>query len=60
MTKQEKRADLEECIKLMRSRALRCALQGDVDGVIRAGDASKGFADQLAEITDTGKEVKAT
>ena len=51
MTKLEKRADLEECIKIMKSRAAYLATLGDTEGATRAQRAVQGFTAQLAELS---------
>lgn len=53
MTKAEKRADFEKCIRILKSRARRCISLGDTDGATRASIAAKRFAEQLAELTDS-------
>ena len=50
MTKAEKRADLEKCIRLLKSRAGRCLRMGDEAGSKRATEATNRFQAQLDEL----------
>ena len=55
MTKVEKRSDLEECIRIMKTRASYLATLGDAEGATRAQRAVQGFTDQLAELGSATK-----